>query len=187
MVNRAEHADSAPAGVRVLVAVAWVGLAVYAVAASAGVLAPARFAGVVRVVSLVEFLVACMVFSLAYVVAVARSTKAEVTVAGAFFLSGDVVTRAVRLQLYSLVSLHAALALVTSTIRIYTPVAFGILSVLWGFGWMALVGSAHGRFPPRHEAVGRPGSESSAPVSTRNVPGSERNAEESGGREDEGR
>jgi len=66
----------------------------------------------------------------------------------AFFLTGGTAPRPVRVRLLGAFAVQVVVALVTSSIRVYTEVAFGILVPMLGLGLAGLWGARHGRFRP---------------------------------------
>ena len=46
-------------------------------------------------------------------------------------------------------AIQVVVALLTASIRLYTPLAFGILVPMWGLGLAGLWGARYGTFPPR--------------------------------------
>lgn len=138
---------SAPAPVPggAIVTASMAGTALFTVAATVAAAVPGVAAGPVAVFDTalaVIGVVACMV---AYGIGVRRSRTDAVTIAGLFFLSGT-APRAVRRRLLGALGVQVAVALVTSALRIYTPLAFGILVPLFGLGLTALWGARHGTF-----------------------------------------
>ena len=82
-------------------------------------------------------------------VAVSRSRTDRIEIASLFFLAGGTAPRSVQVQLLGAFALQVVVALVSSSIRLYTSVAFGILVPMLGLGLTGLWGATHGRFPPR--------------------------------------
>jgi hypothetical protein len=67
---------------------------------------------------------------------------------GLFFLAGSAPRRAQLLLLGSF-AVQVATSLIAATVRIYTPVAFGLLVPMFGIGLAGLWGATYGEFPPR--------------------------------------
>jgi hypothetical protein len=126
----------------------WGGTAVYVALAVSGTIAPDWFAVPTAVVSVVSFFVGCVVFLWAYAKAVSRSRTDLIGIGGLYFLVGtapnDVAFR-LRLSL----ALEIVAAIVSASIRPFTPMAFGFLVPVYGLGLAGLWGALYGRFEPR--------------------------------------
>ena len=99
-------------------------------------------------VALALFVAGGAAFAAAYAVALRRSRRDEIALAGLFFLSGSAPGRARAVLLGSL-GVQVTAALATAAVRPNTSVAFGVLAPVYGLGLSALWGARHGRFPPR--------------------------------------
>lgn len=88
-----------------------------------------------------------VVFVLALLRGLDRSRTEQVQIATLFFLTGDTAPRATKLRLLGAFAVQVVVALVSSSIRVYTEVAFGILVPMLGLGLAGLWGARHGRFP----------------------------------------
>lgn len=122
--------------------------AAFTVVASLAAAFPGVLARPVAVVDGVLFVAGCVVFVMAFAHAVGRSRTEVLSVAGIWFLAGS-APAAVRRPLLGAVAVQTVVAVVTASIRLYTPVAFGILVPLLGLGLAGLWGARHGRFPER--------------------------------------
>lgn len=113
--------------------------------ATAGAVA---FPGPVRVAAaaydLALFLGGSVLFLAAFLVAVGRSRREDVTLGGTFFLAGTAPAR-VRRGFFGLLASQVVIALVAASARPYTAVAFAVLAPLSAFGAMAWWGARHGR------------------------------------------
>ena len=125
----------------------WIGTALYVVAAVIGTV-DLDLVIVTVVVSLVLFAIGTAVFLTAYVKAIGRSRYEAIGMGGLFFLAGS-APRRVQVSLLGSFAVEVAVALLTSSVRIYTPVAFGLLVPMYGIGLVGLWGATYGRFPPR--------------------------------------
>lgn len=125
----------------------WLGTGAFAVAAVAAVVSEAAVAPLV-VLSLVLFVVGIGAFLAAYLRAIARSRYEAIGMGGLFFLAGS-APPAVRRSLLLSLAVEVVVALVAASIRIYTPVAFGLLVPMYGLGLAGWWGATHGTFPPR--------------------------------------
>jgi hypothetical protein len=124
-----------------------VGTGLYTLAALVGTVWLGAVA-VTVIVSLVLFAVGTIAFLAAYLTAIGRSRYDAIGMGGLFFLAGSAPRSVRRSMLLSFV-LEVVVAFVTASIRIYTPVAFGLLVPMYGLGLMGLWGARFGEFPPR--------------------------------------
>lgn len=136
-----------------IINLSWAGTAAYAALALAGTIIPDWFALPTAVLSGVLFAIGCVVFLWAYAVAVARSRTDAIGIGGLYFLAGTAPREpAFRLRLSFAVEVVAAI--VSSSIRPFTPMAFGFLVPVYGLGMMGLWGARHGTFEPRRVDAG---------------------------------
>lgn len=126
----------------------WVLTGVFTVAAAAATVAPEQLGRPAAVLDVLLFAAGVVAFVAAYVRAVVRSRLEKVTVMGTFLLSGTAPPE-VRRALLGALAVQALVAVVTASIRLYTPVAFGVLVPVLGIGLAGLWGSRHGSFPDR--------------------------------------
>lgn len=127
-----------------------IGTAVFTVVALGAVAVDALTPALV-VVSLVLFAVGVVAFLVAFARAVNRSRYEAIGMGGLFFLAGSAPGRVQVLLLGSLV-VEVVVAFTAATVRIYTPVAFGLLVPMYGLGLAGLWASRHGSFGPRVDA-----------------------------------
>jgi len=131
----------------------WIGTGAYTAIAILAAIWPDHLASAAAVVSIVLFLVGCVVFLAAYAIAVQRSRTQVIGIGGLYFLSGTAPVR-IRVRLLSSLGVQLAVAIVTSSVRLYTPLAFGFLVPVYGLGLCGLWGARHGTFadrpPPPH-------------------------------------
>jgi hypothetical protein len=99
-------------------------------------------------VALVLFALGCLAFVRALLVAADRSRREELHLAGLFALSGSAPTP-VRVRLLGALAVQVVVALVTASIRPFTPLAFGVLAPVFGVGLCALWAALAGTFPPK--------------------------------------
>ena len=131
-----------------IINLSWAGTAAYTALAVAGTIAPDWFAMATAVLSGVLFAVGCVVFLWAYAVAVSRSRTDAIGIGGLYFLAGTAPREpAFRLRLSFAIEIVAAI--VSSSIRPFTPMAFGFLVPVYGLGMMGLWGARYGTFEPR--------------------------------------
>lgn len=131
-----------------IINLSWAGTAAYAALALAGTIVPDWFALPTAALSGVLFAIGCVVFLWAYAVAVARSRTDAIGIGGLYFLVGTAPREpAFRLRLSFAIEIVAAI--VSSSIRPFTPMAFGFLVPVYGLGMMGLWGARYGTFEPR--------------------------------------
>jgi hypothetical protein len=141
----------APVPGRGLIQASWTGTLAYSVVAALATAWPAVFEVPVALVSLALFFGGVGAFLWAYAVAVSRSRTDQIGVGGLFFLAGC-APRSVQRSMMASLALQVVVAVVTASIRLYTPLAFGVLVPVWGLGLAGLWGARHGTFPPRPAA-----------------------------------
>ncbi len=133
---------------RFLLRLDWCATGLFALSATVGTV----FEGPLRtfsvVVALALFAAGCVAFLVAYAQALQRSRAELIGIGGLYFLAGtapDDIARSFRLALIA----QVAIGLVSSSIRIYTAVAFGLLVPVLGLGLMGLWAARYGTFAPR--------------------------------------
>jgi hypothetical protein len=139
--------DSAIEGEAIINA-SWAGTGIYIAVALAGTIFPDSFATPTAIVSGALFAIGCVAFFWAYVVAVSRSRTDLIGIGGLYFLAGT-APKVVRYRLRLSLALEIVAALVSSSIRPFTPMAFGFLVPVFGLGMCGLWGARHGTFEPR--------------------------------------
>jgi hypothetical protein len=123
------------------------GTALFVLSATLGMI-DLDLAVVTVVVSLVLFAVGTVAFLAAYFRAIGRSRYEAIGMGGLFFLAGSAPGRVQRLLLGAL-AVQVVVAFVAASVRIYTPVAFGLLVPMYGLGLAGLWGARYGSFPKR--------------------------------------
>ena len=150
--ERPEPVVPTAAGARRIEVVSWSGTAVLALTAIPAAIAPDALAGVALVTALVLFSAGTLVFFWAYLVAIGRSRTDLIGIGGLYFLAGS-APRAVQRSLIGSFAAQIAIGVATAWVRIFTPLAFGVLAPMFGLGLMGLWGAKYGTFPPRpHDA-----------------------------------
>jgi hypothetical protein len=129
------------------------GTAVFTVVAVAAVLAPVVELALV-IVSVGLFAVGVVTFLVAFARAVERSRYEAIGMGGLFFLVGS-APGAVQLRLLGALAVEVVVAFAAASIRIYTPVAFGLLVPMYGLGLAGLWGATYGTFGPRRDPSDR--------------------------------
>jgi hypothetical protein len=134
---------------RRIVSFSWATTAAFAAAATIATVFPDQAARPVAVFEVGLFVVGIGAFVVAYARGVSRSRTDRVEIASLYFLAGGTAPTAVRRQLLGAFALQIVVALVSSSIRLYTSVAFGILVPMLGLGLAGVWGATYGRFPKR--------------------------------------
>lgn len=132
----------------ILKAARW-GTAAFAVAAVAAAAAPDALARPVAVLDVGLFIVGCVAFLAAFFRAVGRSRTEAISVFGLYFAADAGAEPKVAATLRWATAAQLVIAIVTASIRLYTPLAFGILVPVYGLGLTGLWSAHHGRFEPR--------------------------------------
>lgn len=132
-----------------IVLAALAGTAAFTVAATAAALWPGALATPVAVLDIMFFAAGCVLFIWSFLVVVARSRHEVVSVPGTWFLTGGVAPAAVRRVLLGPLAVQTVVALVTASVRPFTPLAFGVLVPTFGLGLCGLWAARHGTFPAR--------------------------------------
>jgi hypothetical protein len=134
-----------------IITVSWIGTGVYVVTALIATVFPNGFGAAATIVSLVLFAIGCVVFLWAYLVAVQRSREDLIGIGGLYFLQGTAPTT-VRVHLLGSLAVQVVVAIVSSSIRLYSSLAFGFLVPVFGIGMCGLWGARYGTFAPRPAA-----------------------------------
>ena len=125
----------------------WIGAIVFVLVGIQATIQPTHAQFFVAV-SLVEFLVGMLVFAWAFLRAVDRSRTEAIGIGGLFFASGS-APRRVQLVLVGSIIGQSVAAVVFASVRLYTPLAFGVLAPMWALGLTGLWVARHGTFPSR--------------------------------------
>ncbi|MCX7620321.1 MAG: hypothetical protein N2037_05675 [Acidimicrobiales bacterium] len=131
-----------------LVKLSWLGSVAFAVTAAAAAAFPEPLVYISVPLAIGLFAVGVVVFLWAYVVAISRSRTDLIGIGGLYFLVGC-APRRVRNQMLWSFGVQVVVALVTASLRPYTPLAFGILVPTYGLGLAGLWGARYGVFPSR--------------------------------------
>ena len=140
-----------PARGSAIITVSWIGTGIYVVTSVIATVSPDGFGVPAATVSLILFFIGCGVFFWAYLVAVQRSRTDLIGIGGLYFLQGT-APRAVQVRLVGSLVVQVVVAIVTSSIRLYSPLAFGFLVPVFGIGMCGLWGARYGTFEPRSVA-----------------------------------
>lgn len=132
-----------------LVTASWVATGIFTAAATVATVFPDQLARPVAVFDCLLFVAGLVAFGVAFARAVNRSRTERIEIAALFFLAGATAPTSVKRNLLGSFTVQIVVAMVTSSIRLYTSVAFGILVPMLGLGLAGVWGATHGRFPPR--------------------------------------
>ncbi len=125
------------------------GTVVFVVAAVLGAAWPDELAVVAVAVDLVLFFVGLVLFGLSFVLAASRSRHDEMSVAGLWFLAGDVAPTRVRRLLLGALGVQVVVGVATASVRPFSGLAFGVLVPTYGLALVGMWAARHGRFPRR--------------------------------------
>jgi hypothetical protein len=131
-----------------LVSAARWGTGAFVVSAVSAAALPDALAGPSLALALVLFVLGCLAFARALLLAAARSRRDAIDLGGLFFLTGS-APKPVRVHLLGAVAVEVVVALVTASIRPFTPLAFGVLVPVYGLGLCGLWAATAGTFPRR--------------------------------------
>lgn len=139
-----------PSGRRII-AISWWTTAIFAVTATIAAISPGFFRWPALAVALAMFVVGCVVFLWAFVIAVARSRTDAIGIGGLFFLAGT-APRGVQAHLIGSFAVQVVVAITTASLRVFTTLAFGALAPVMGLAMAGLWGAKFGRFGVRSTA-----------------------------------
>ena len=122
--------------------------AVLALGTAAAVADPDAFITPFFVVTIAWFVIGCVVFMAAIVIAAGRSRECDIGIGGLFFLSGSAPPSVQRPLLGSLIA-QVVIAVAGAAAHPFTPLAFGTLAPTLGLALCGLWGAMYGSFPPR--------------------------------------
>lgn len=103
----------------------------------------------VAVLDSVLFGLGLLCFAGGFFTAVLRSRYLQVSLAGAFFLVGEVVTVKNRRLFRAVLAVQVLFGLLGAVWRPFTELAFGVLVPMLGLGQMAIFGGLCGNFPKK--------------------------------------
>jgi len=141
------YEETTPPGAGII-NLSWLGTGVYVALAIVATISPDSYGVAAATASLVLFAIGCVVFLWAYGIAVQRSRTDLIGIGGLYFLAGS-APNTIRFRLLVPLTIEVVVAIVTSSIRLYTPLAFGFLVPVFGLGLAGLWGARNGTFPPR--------------------------------------
>jgi hypothetical protein len=134
-----------------IVTVSLIGTVLFAVTSIAALVVPAA-RPIAFVVAITLFVVGCGAFLWAYAIAVQRSRTDAIGIGGLYFLAGDTAPPPIRRVLLGCLATQVIVAVTAAALRPYSPLAFGILTPVFGLGFAGLWAARHGTFGPREPA-----------------------------------
>jgi hypothetical protein len=149
VAGRVTAASAEPIEGAAIINASWIGTGVYVATAVIATVFPDGFGVPALIVSVSLFFIGCIAFFWAYAVAVQRSRTDLIGIGGLYFLAGT-APKVVRVRLLSSLAVQVVVAIVTSSIRLYSALAFGFLVPVFGLGLCGLWAVRSGTFPPRH-------------------------------------
>lgn len=126
----------------------WLGTSVFTVTALSATIWPSWLQWPNLVVSLMLFASGATAMVWAFLIAVERSRHYFIGIGGLYFALGCAPVQ-VRKILLSSLAVATVVALTTASIRMYTPLAFGILAPIWALGLTGLWCARYGEFEVR--------------------------------------
>lgn len=133
---------------RSLVRASWAGTFALLLACLAGLVAIDTFAPVVVWLSAAMFVVGCVLFFVAYAIAVGRSRTDAIGIGGLYFLSGSAPPE-VRRQLVGSFVAQCVIVVAVVALRPFTSLVLSSLAPMFGLGCTGVWGARHGTFAPR--------------------------------------
>lgn len=140
-------------------AATWAGTAVFAVTAVLSAAFGGPFRAPAVTVAMALFVVGCVLFLWAFLVAVGRSRTDAISVVGVYLLSGC-APQAVRRSLLGAAAAQTVIGVATAAWRPYTSLAFGVLVPMFGLALAGFWGARFGTFADRPDQRRRPRSSS---------------------------
>jgi hypothetical protein len=147
---------------RGLIGMSWAGTVAYTLVALLATVTAGAVQVPLIVVSVTAFVVGAGAFLAAYAIAISRSRYDAIGMGGLFFLSGGVAPGQVQRLLVGSLAAQVLVAVVSSSIGLFVvpagadnPLAYGVLTPLYGLGLAGLWGARHGMFPARRPSGGR--------------------------------
>ncbi|MDZ7677095.1 MAG: hypothetical protein U5K29_00930 [Acidimicrobiales bacterium] len=131
----------------------WAGTGALTVASMLGVVAIDTFAPLVVWLSVGLFAIGCVLFFVAYSIAVGRSRTEAIGVGGVYFLAGSAPRRVRRSLMGSLVA-QCLIAVAVIVLAPFTSLVMVSMAPMFGVGCAGLWGARHGTFPPRRARSG---------------------------------
>jgi hypothetical protein len=143
-VNPGPEIDTAG---RPIVVWSWRGTVLFSVTAVAATVFD-QLRWLAAAVALTLFGVGCVVFLVAFALAVERSRTEAIGIGGLYFLAGS-APRSTQRHLLGSLAVQVVVGLATAAIRMFTSLAFGTLVPVFGLAMAGLWGARYGAFEPR--------------------------------------
>ncbi|MGY6500247.1 MAG: hypothetical protein ACXIVQ_05010 [Acidimicrobiales bacterium] len=131
-----------------LIRASWIGTGVFGVITLAGVVAVDEVAPWVVWLSFAMFVVGCVLFFVAYAIAVGRSRTDAIGIGGLYFLAGS-APREVRRSLMGSLAIQCAIVVAVVVVRPFTSLVLSALAPMYGLGCAGVWGARYGVFGPR--------------------------------------
>ena len=138
----------APEPGRAIILTSWWGTLVFVLVELAATASPDALGAVVTILDFALFGLGSAAFFWAYAIAVSRSRDDEISVLGLYLVQGCAPSEIRRALLVPLV-VQTVVAVGAAAVRVYSPLAFGVLVPMFGLGLAGLWAARHGEFPPR--------------------------------------
>jgi hypothetical protein len=148
-----------------IITASWVGTGLYVIVAVLATIFPDGFGPPIVFLSVLLFAIGSLVFLWAYAIAVQRSRTDLIGIGGLYFLAGT-APNPVRFKLLGSLAVEFVVAIITSSIRLYSATAFGFLVPVYGLALCGLWGARYGTFAPRTATSGDAPGHTYAPVET---------------------
>ncbi|MDG2113597.1 MAG: hypothetical protein P8N02_13405 [Actinomycetota bacterium] len=133
-----------------LVRLSWRSTIVLIVALALGVTFSDALGPAVAALSLVMFFAGTVLMAYAYLVGLRRSRREFVTVPGLFLLQ-ECAPASIRRSLLGSFAVQCVVAIIASSMRLYTLIAFSSLAPTFGLGLVGLWAARYGTFDARDE------------------------------------
>lgn len=127
----------------------WGGTAVVALVAAAGLIDIDAFAPMVVWASVLLFAAGCVLFFVAYAIAVGRSRTDAIGIGGLFFLAGS-APAPVRRSFMASLAVQCFVAVLVIVLSPFTSLVMTSMVPMYGIGCAGVWGARHGEFGPRH-------------------------------------
>jgi hypothetical protein len=131
-----------------LIRASWAATALLAVLSVLGVVAIDTFAPVVVWGSVILFAAGCVLFFVAYAIAVGRSRTDAIGIGGLYFLAGS-APAAVRRSLMASLAAQCLIAVTVIVLAPFTSLVMTSMAPVFGLGCAGVWGARYGSFEPR--------------------------------------
>ena len=136
-----------------LIRLSWAGTLLLAILSVLGVVAIDTFAPIVVWCSVGLFVAGCVLFFIAYAIAVGRSRTDAIGIGGLYFLAGSAPSQ-VRRSLVGSFVLQCAIAVAVIIVAPFTSLVMTSMAPIFGLGCSGVWGARYGEFEPRDPSAG---------------------------------